>query len=102
MDAISAEQSAATMQMNPAIAKASIRPGPAFCAPDAVSTKMPVPITAPIPNSVYWNAPSVRVSDFFFAVAKMASSGLTRPKIMRVPYAPAAEFAAFFAPEPSR
>ena len=72
------------MQIAPAIAKASISPGPAFCAPAAVSTKMPVPITQPIPNKVNWNAPSVRCNDFFSAVAKMASSDFTRPN-MRVP-----------------
>ncbi len=32
------------------MAKASIRPGPAFCAPAAVSTKMPVPMTLPMPE----------------------------------------------------
>ena len=66
---------------------ASIRPGPAFCAPAAVSTKMPVPITQPIPNRVSWNAPSERCSDFFSAVAKMASSGLTRSNSMEFPLA---------------
>ena len=57
-------------------------PGPAFCAASAVSTKMPVPMTAPMPSIVSWNAPSDRCSDFFSAVAKMASRGFTRPKIM--------------------
>ena len=57
-------------------------PGPAFCAASAVSTKMPVPMTAPMPSMVSWNAPSERCSDFFSAVANMASRGLTRPKII--------------------
>ena len=61
-------------------------PGPAFCAASAVSTKMPVPITAPIPSMVSWNAPSERCSDFFSAVANMASRDFTRPNIMQTPY----------------
>ena len=62
--------------------KLSIMPGPAFWAASAVSTKMPVPMTAPIPSMVSWNAPSDRCSPFFSAVARMASSDLTRSKIM--------------------
>ena len=58
--------------------KETIIPGPAFCAAAAVSTKMPVPITAPMPRRVSCTAPSERCSDFFSAVATMASSGLTR------------------------
>ena len=38
-------------------------PGPAFCAATAVSTKMPVPMMAPMPSMVSWNAPSWRLSD---------------------------------------
>jgi hypothetical protein len=70
------------MQIRPAMAKASMRPGPAFCAPAAVSTKIPVPMTQPMPNKVSWNHPSERWSDFFSAVARIAPSGLTRPNIM--------------------
>ncbi|MCR5875478.1 hypothetical protein LRS10_15600 [Phenylobacterium sp. J426] len=55
-----------------------IIPGPAFWAASAVSTKMPVPMMAPMPSMVSWNAPSDRCSDFFSAVARIASSGLTR------------------------
>ncbi len=53
-------------------------PGPAFWAASAVSTKMPVPMMAPMPSMVSWNGPSERCSDFFSAVARIASSGLTR------------------------
>ena len=60
-------------------------PGPAFWAAVAVSTKMPVPMTAPMPSRVSWKAPSDRLSDFFSAVARMASSDFTRPKIMVFP-----------------
>jgi hypothetical protein len=60
--------------------KLTIMPGPAFWAAVAVRTKMPVPMTAPIPRRVSWNAPSDRFSDFFSAVARMSSSGLTRPR----------------------
>ena len=63
--------------------KLSIMPGPAFCAASAVSTKMPVPMIAPMPSMVSWNAPSERCSDFFSAVARMASSGLTRPNMLK-------------------
>src|SRR5438128_12685212 len=62
-----------------------IMPGPAFWAAVAVRTKMPVPITAPIPSMVSWKAPSDRLRLFFSAVARMASRGLTRPKIMCFP-----------------
>ena len=48
------------MQTAPAMTKASIRPGPAFWAPAAVRTKMPVPMMQPIPNRVSWNAPRDR------------------------------------------
>jgi len=65
--------------------KLSIMPGPAFCAASAVSTKIPVPIMAPTPSMVSWKAPSERWSDFFSAVARIASSGFTRPKIMDGP-----------------
>jgi hypothetical protein len=58
--------------------KLSIMPGPAFCAATAVSTKIPVPITAPTPSIVSWNAPRERCSPFFSAVARMASSDLMR------------------------
>src|SRR3954465_541380 len=61
-------------------------PGPAFCAAVAVRTKMPVPITAPMPSMVSWNAPSERLRLFFSAVARMASRGFTRPKIMCFPF----------------
>ncbi len=53
-------------------------PGPAFCAAVAVSTKMPVPMTAPMPSRVSWTTPSDRLSDFFSAVARIASSDLMR------------------------
>jgi len=56
----------------------AIIPGPAFCAASAVKTKMPVPMMAPTPSIVSWNAPSERVSDRFSALAKIASSGLMR------------------------
>ena len=46
--------------------KEIIMPGPAFCAASEVSTKMPVPITAPMPSMVSWKAPSERRSPFFF------------------------------------
>jgi hypothetical protein len=65
--------------------KEMMRPGPAFCAPTEVKTKMPVPMMQPTPNRVSWTAPSERLSDFFSAVARMASSGFTRPNIMHVP-----------------
>ena len=54
-------------------------PGPAFCAAVAVSTKMPVPITAPMPSRVSWTGPSERCSDFFSAVARIASERLNTP-----------------------
>jgi hypothetical protein len=60
--------------------KATIRPGPAFCPASAVSTKMPVPITAPMPSKVSCSAPSCRFSAFFPAVSRILSSGLTRQK----------------------
>src|SRR5690606_412973 len=66
------------------MANASIRPGPAFCAPTEVRTNIPVPITQPMPNKVSWNQPRVLFSDLRSAVARMASSGLTRPN-MHVP-----------------
>src|SRR4051794_21522107 len=58
-------------------------PGPAFCAASDVSTKIPVPMTAPIPSRVSWKAPSDRCRPFFSAVARMASSDFTRPNIMK-------------------
>ena len=54
-------------------------PGPAFWAPTDVSTKIPVPMMQPTPNKVSCTAPRDRWSDFFSAVARIASSGLTRP-----------------------
>src|ERR1700760_2957744 len=59
-------------------------PGPAFCAASEVSTKMPVPITAPMPSRVSWNGPSDRCRPFFSAVAMMASSDLTRSNSMAI------------------
>src|SRR5689334_2348333 len=59
--------------------KLTIIPGPAFWAAVAVRTKMPVPITAPMPSNVNWKAPSDRLSDFFSAVARIESNGLMRP-----------------------
>ena len=38
---------------------------------------MPVPMMQPIPNSISWIGPRVRLSAFFFAVARIASSGFT-------------------------
>jgi hypothetical protein len=70
------------MQISPAMTNASIRPGPAFCAPAAVSTKMPVPMTLPMPSRVSCTAPRDRCSAFFSAVARIASSGLIRSKII--------------------
>src|SRR4051794_14911838 len=60
--------------------KLIIMPGPAFWAAVAVRTKMPVPMTAPMPSRVSWNAPRERLSDFFSAVARIASSDLIRPR----------------------
>src|SRR3954454_13977803 len=60
--------------------KLTIMPGPAFWAAVAVRTKIPVPITAPMPSRVSWNAPSERFRDFFSAVAKIESIDLTRPR----------------------
>src|SRR3954471_12291033 len=54
--------------------------GPAFWAASAVRTKIPVPMTAPMPSSVSWKAPSERCRPFFSAVARIASSDFTRPK----------------------
>ena len=53
-------------------------PGPAFWAASAVSTKMPVPMMAPMPIMVSWKAPSERLRLFFSAVAMISSSGLMR------------------------
>ena len=61
-------------------ALARFMPGPAFWAAVAVRTKIPVPMTAPMPRRVNWNAPRERLSDFFSAVARIASSDLIRPK----------------------
>src|SRR3954449_5632590 len=60
--------------------KLTIMPGPAFWAAVAVRTKIPVPITAPMPRRVSWNAPSDRLRDFFSAVARIESIDLTRPR----------------------
>ena len=57
---------------------ANIIAGPAFWPASAVSTKMPVPMMAPMPSKVSWNAPSWRLSGFLSAVSKILSSGLTR------------------------
>src|SRR4051812_36972338 len=67
--------------------KLIIMPGPAFWAAVAVSTKIPVPMTAPMPSRVSWKAPSERLSDFFSAVARMASRDFTRPEIMSFTFA---------------
>jgi hypothetical protein len=53
-------------------------PGPAFWAAVAVRTKIPVPMTAPIPSMISWIGPSDLCRDFFSAVARIASSDLTR------------------------
>ena len=50
--AIFVTSAAARAQTRPAIMNETIMPGPAFCAAVAVSTKIPVPITAPIPSRV--------------------------------------------------
>ena len=62
----------------------TIMPGPAFWAASAVSTKMPVPMMAPMPIMVSWKAPSERLRLFFSAVARISSSGLMR-RPMSVP-----------------
>src|SRR6185312_7360500 len=72
-------------QTKPAMTKEASIPGPAFCAASAVSTKMPVPMTAPIPSRVSWKGPSERCRPFFSAVAMMASSDLTRSNSMTTP-----------------
>ena len=46
------ENFAAHAQTTPAMMNEIIMPGPAFCAASAVRTKMPVPITAPMPSMV--------------------------------------------------
>ena len=53
-------------------------PGPALSAAIEVKTKMPVPITAPMPSMVRSKAPRERLSDLFSAAAIMSSNGLTR------------------------
>jgi hypothetical protein len=58
--------------------KATIMAGPAFWPASAVRTKIPVPMMAPMPSIVSWNAPSCRTSDFFSAVSRIFSSGFTR------------------------
>src|SRR5450631_2525132 len=58
-------------------------PGPAFCAASAVSTKMPVPMIAPMPSIMRCTPPSERSSVRFFAVARMSSSALTRQVFMK-------------------
>ena len=45
-----------------AIMNETIMPGPAFWAAVAVRTKIPVPMTAPIPSMVSWTGPSERCS----------------------------------------
>jgi hypothetical protein len=60
--------------------KLIIIPGPAFCAAVAVRTKIPVPMTAPMPSRVSWNAPSERFRLYFSAVSRIASSGLILPR----------------------
>src|SRR5258705_468723 len=50
--------------------KDSIMPGPAFCAASAVSTKMPVPMTPPMPSKVSWTGPRLRRNAFFSAEKK--------------------------------
>src|SRR4029079_3181666 len=74
--------SAASVEPSPETMKLTIMPGPAFWAAVAVRTKIPVPMTAPIPSKVSWKAPSERLSDFFSAVARISSSGLTRPRLL--------------------
>ena len=82
-DAIKRLVASLTRLLDPATALTGT--GPAFCAASAVSTKIPVPMIAPTPSMVSWKAPSERWSDFFSAVARMASSGFTRPNIGVLP-----------------
>ena len=70
--------SAVSTQTKPAITKEIIMPGPALLAATAVSTKMPVPMTAPMPSMVSSNQPSWRFKPFFSAAARIMSSDLVR------------------------
>ena len=47
-----------------AMTKAIIMPGPAFWPASAVSTKMPVPMTAPMPSMVSWIRPELPLEAF--------------------------------------
>jgi hypothetical protein len=69
----------------PAMTKEYIMPGPALLAATAVSTKMPVPMTAPMPSIVRSNAPSWRVSDRLAAVSRIRSSGFLRSNNIVIP-----------------
>src|SRR6476661_3644579 len=62
----------------PAMTNEYIIPGPALLAATAVSTKMPVPITAPMPSMVNSKAPSWRVRDRLPAVSRIRSSDFLR------------------------
>jgi hypothetical protein len=75
-------------------------PGPAFCAASAVNTNMPVPMMAPTPSIMSWNPPSVRESDRFSAVARMASSGLMRQFMSSPVFCGAVDFSGFPAGHP--
>src|SRR6476620_3634629 len=57
-----------------------IMPGPALLAATAVRTKMPVPMTAPMPSIVRSKALSCRDNDRLAAVARIRSSGFLRSK----------------------
>src|SRR3954462_8701606 len=70
--------SAVSTHTKPAITKEIIMPGPALLAATAVSTKMPVPMTAPMPSMVSSNQPSWRFKPFFSAAARIMSSDLVR------------------------
>src|SRR5688572_4112798 len=52
--------------------------GPALLAATAVSTKIPVPMMAPMPSMVRSNAPSWRFNERFSAVSRISSSDFLR------------------------
>src|SRR6185436_7355494 len=64
--------------------KESTSPGPARSAPTAVSTKMPVPITAPTPSNMSWIGPSERSRPLRAAVSRLASTRLIRQFIASI------------------
>src|SRR5690349_8518183 len=61
--------------------KLNIIPGPAFCAASAVSTKIPVPMMAPIPSIMTWKVPSERCNTFECGGTADCSRDLTRQSI---------------------